>query len=87
MNLSFKDCFARFDGETLVLGNAKIERAISFEKQMPFSLYICAGKDKRLCGKVAMFNIGAFDFLNAQFTQKAYVSACMGRQIGRGADC
>lgn len=79
MNLNFKDCFARFDGVKLVLGNAKIEREISFEKHMPISLHICADADKRSCGRTVMFNIGDFDFENAQFTQKTYVDTMGGK--------
>lgn len=71
MNFTFKDCYATYSNNELVIGNSRIERKISLDNGIPASLYVLNKKTgyrfEAKGGKGSiMFGVPGFDFASSR---------------------
>lgn len=76
---SFKDCYVKFIDDKLTIGNSKIKREIIFKNNVPLSISLSSCHDIWSGGNTAMFNVGDFDFENAEIKTNSYISSFGGR--------
>lgn len=74
MEKIFKDCYIKYENETFIIGNSKIERIIKINDNKPVSVSLRTNEEKWEGGNVALFNVTAFDYSNSSVLFDAYIS-------------